>query len=269
MPDFFIDGNPASQDNIGQVSIWFSAKQCDGNPGELMVDGYLSTSQVSKSKSTFVEAFRDTALAYFDVESSMSPINQPTLDSLATQFEQDYTNWRRITFDYSFSGILNFAQSGLVDTYEFDYGNSHQPCLTRIYTYPFNFGFHELGHYDYSGDCTESFDASPYRAYYGPPGVAQYNLSLVDGRLESEFVKFASLGGIEAIVTQQITACVGTKYGIGMAQIYHNVNGNGVPDPSFNGPVSVDSWWDTSIPVGTHVTISYRNGGWLLQGANC
>jgi hypothetical protein len=279
MADFFVDGAPASQNAVGSYTIWFSPKSCGGKPGQNTTTGYLGQSQVASSSSTNIQAYRDTCLAYFDPTSSTpsTPTNQAALDGLTDQFQLDTSNWNRLTFLYGFTGILNFAQSGLVDSYEFQYTNNHGICSTRIYTYPFDYQVHELGHYDYPEDCltiddgVPNFDASPYQAYYGPPGISQYNLSLEDGRLLSKYIQAVALGGIEAIVTTQIPACVGNNYGIGgYVQIMTKSGSTAIPDPDYPNPVPVDNWYlATVIPVTTHCTVSLRATGWLLLGANC
>src|SRR5208282_421083 len=203
MADFFDDSNPAAYVDLGSVTIWFTSKQCSGQPGATFPDGYLGISQVSQLSTGFVDGFRDTCLAYFDPLDPSYPTNQGTLDSLTSQFEQDYTNWKRLTIDMTFSGVCNFIQSGLIDTYEITYGSSREPCTTRIYTYPFNYRFHELGHFDSAHDCpnlTDSgdpnFDGSPLTYVYGPPvmcvnGILQltrYGLVIEDGRLVRSFI---------------------------------------------------------------------------------
>ena len=200
--NFIDDSNPAAYLNIGKISILFNSKQCSGAPGDSFPDNYLSTSSVGSVQSDINETLRSTCLAYFNPLNS-SPSNQAALDGLTSQFEQDYTNWRKVHFSYVFAGIINFAQSALVDCYEFSYSSTRETCSTRIYTYPLDWRVHELGHYDYDGDCENltdtgkpNFNGLPCQYFYGPPSkcvgstlqLTRYCLMLVDGRLLSTFV---------------------------------------------------------------------------------
>lgn len=78
-------------------------------------------------------------------------------------------------------------------------------------------------------------------------------------------------GTLEAIVTTPITAASGTTYGTGAAQIYIDSSGAGISDGAYPNPVTVLNWYTGSGTVanGTHIFISYRNGGYRLVGADC
>ncbi len=176
MADFFIDGASQNYLDINKISIYFRTKHCSGPPESTIPSTYISTSTLN-STGHLEETFHETCLAYF-TPGSADPSNKTTLDALTTRFKTDYTNWRRITFDYVFDGICAIIPSPLVDTYEFNYISTKEPCSTRIYTYPFNYNIQELGHFDYQGDCANSgdtgllnWDQGPWISYYGPPGM--------------------------------------------------------------------------------------------------
>jgi hypothetical protein len=215
MPDFFGQSSSSLANfiNILEITICFNSKQCGGTPSDQYPLFYISTysgSPTSPPPYAINETFRDTALAYFSPPYD-TPTNQSTLDQLVDQFRLDYLNWKQLTFDYTFIGICNFAQSGLVDTYEFTYINGM--CSTRLYTYPFNNKVHELGHFDWTNDCPTipdpnsqgqtipNFDGSPHVAYYGPPAqcvngalqLTRYYLDLQDGRLKKTYASSDSV----------------------------------------------------------------------------
>lgn len=177
MSNFFVESSSASYLDINKISIFFRSKHCSGQPSETIPSGYLSTSPVNNNQTGFTETLKDTCLAYF-IPGSADPSNKANLDALTLRFKTDYTNWRKITFDYVFAGICAIAQSPIVDTYEFNYSSINSPCSTRIYTYPLNYDIQELGHFDYSLDCVNAgdtnllnWDQAPWICYYGPPGM--------------------------------------------------------------------------------------------------
>ncbi len=81
-------------------------------------------------------------------------------------------------------------------------------------------------------------------------------------------------GTLEAIVTTAITACSGTTYGAGEAQIYiddPDDPDNAIADPAYPDPVAVKNWLVSSgtVAIGKHVNIGWRNGGWRLISGDC
>jgi hypothetical protein len=204
---FLNDSNADNYINIGKVSLYFNSKQCSGNPDDspAIPNFYLSTSSINGSQGSLNETIQDTALAYFNSMESM-PLNQAVLDLLTGQFELDYSNWKKIHFDFSFAGVLNLKASGLVDTLEIDY-SFKDLCKSRFYSYSLDYRVENLGHYDYGNDCqctnddlpVPNWDEGPYIAYYAPPllgsgstnlQLARWGLMLTDGRLMTKFISF-------------------------------------------------------------------------------
>jgi hypothetical protein len=207
--NFFDDSNFGAFMDINAISIWFLSKQCAGSPGDSYPNGYLSTSTANTFQGSFNETLKDTALAYFNPTGG-EPTNKSTLDNLTNKFATDYTNWRKLQFDYSFAGICRIAPSALVDEYEFSYGDFNNPCSTRIASFPYNEAIQELGHYDYQNDCTmiggdlNYLDAKPWIYLFGPPAmcatatgggldISLYKFMEQDGRVFREYVSNYSL----------------------------------------------------------------------------
>jgi hypothetical protein len=200
----FLDtSNPASYCNIGNISICFYTKYCYGQPSQSIPSQYVSTYQITASSGSLTEVIKSTCLAYYNPASTASPLNKTTLDTLTNQFGLDYSNWKKVTFDYVFAGICNLAASGLNDVIEFDYLSEKKGCFTRVYSYPLNYTIKNLGHFDYSGDCVNSidtgllnWDAQPYRSVYGPPSICsggqlqltRYGIIFMDGRLQQKYI---------------------------------------------------------------------------------
>lgn len=218
MAGFLNDSNPAAYINIGKVAIVYNSKYCSGLPSDSIPSSYLSTFSISASSGGLTETIKDTCLAYYLVASPSDATNKSTLDSLTQIFAQDYISWKKVTFDITFAGILNLAMSGLYDVVEMDYLSERDICKTRCYSYPLNWTVQNLGHFDYKNDCMNStdtgdlnWDAQPYRALYGPPGMCatgasggsasgsglqltRWGIIFTDGRLQQKYLSTDTIG---------------------------------------------------------------------------
>lgn len=100
-------------------------------------------------------------------------------------------------------------------------------------------------------------EASPYFNGGGPPGGP----------------RLWNPGVLEAVVTTAITACSGTTYGTGQAQIKidNDAGTDAIDDPSYPDPVDVKNWLVSSgtVAIGKHVNVGWRNGGWRLISGDC
>jgi hypothetical protein len=207
---FLVDNNPAAYINIGKIAIVYNSKYCSGLPSDTIPSSYLSTFSISASSGALTYTIKSTCLAYYDVASPSDATNKSTLDQLTQQFAQDYISWKKVTFDYMFAGIINPVMSGLYDVVEFDYLSERDLCRTRAYSYPLNWTVQNLGHFDYKNDCVNSidtgdlnWDAQPFRALYGPPGMCstaasaasggglqltRWGIIFTDGRLQQKYL---------------------------------------------------------------------------------
>jgi hypothetical protein len=208
MPGFLNTSNPAAYCNIGSVAIFYTSKYCAGTPNQNIPNGYLSTYQLQNTSGNLTETIKTTCLSYWNPAAPATPTNQTTLDTLTQQFATDYTNWKKVTFDYVFVGIAAVVPNALVDVMEFDYLSVKKGNFTRIYSYPINWTVQILAHYDYSNDCPNStdtgqpnWDQQPYLALYGPPGMCsgnslqltRYGLIFADGRLSEKYLSTDTL----------------------------------------------------------------------------
>lgn len=201
---FLVDNNPAAYINIGSIAIVYYSKYCSGNPSDMTIPPYyVSTYALTASSGGLTETLKSTCLAYYLVASPSDPTNKTTLDSLTMQFAQDYTNWKKVTYDYTFAGVCALAPCALNDVIEIDYLSERDLCKTRAYSYPLNWTINNLAHFDYSNDCMNStdtgklnWDAQPYRAVYGPPAqcvggnlqLTRWGISFTDGRLNKKYI---------------------------------------------------------------------------------
>lgn len=208
MPGLLNPSNPASFCNIGKIALYFPSKYCYGLPSATIPAGYLSTQTISASSGSLTETIKTNCLSYWNPATPATPTNQTTLDQLTQTFTTDYSNWRKVYYDFVFAGICNLAPSALNDVVEFKYLSENKACYTRAYSYPFNWSVQNLGHFDVTNDCMNSIDTGtlnwdqqPYRSYYGPPGqcsgsqlqLTRYGLIFADGRLQSKFLSTDNL----------------------------------------------------------------------------
>ena len=208
MLGFFVDTNPAALCNIGNVAIYYTSKYCAGTPDQSIPGGYLSTQVTPTGNGSLTETIKTTCLSYWNPANQTDPTNKTTLDTLTQQFTKDYTNWKKVTFDYVFAGVVNLAPSGLVDVIEFDYLSIEKGCMTRFYSYPLNYTIKNLAHFDYAGDCQNStdtgqlnWDGKPWIYLYGPPAqcnsgslqLTRWGLGFMDGRLTEKYISTDTL----------------------------------------------------------------------------
>jgi hypothetical protein len=107
------------------------------------------------------------------------------------------------------------------------------------------------------GAVVRRVEASPQFGAGGPPGGP----------------RMWNPGVLDAVVTTAITQSSGSgAYGGGAARIQvDDDSGARIDDPAYPDPVSVKNPYTGSgtIAVGKHITISWRNRGWLLVGSDC
>jgi hypothetical protein len=203
------------------VRVVFRTRRCSGGVTDAVPDDYTKTIQLSDVSLTrsdlptgltgtpgTTHTVRSEAIALFNVGGT-DPTNKTALDAIAMRIAQDFYDWRSVSFDRVYNGIVVSKPSGLIDTIEWSYeATGHDDtadfgdpvsfvggCTTRITSAPWNGEPEELSHLDPAqGQCTEANNGgvpvtvTPCLEYLGPPascggGGGKATATIADGQI--------------------------------------------------------------------------------------
>jgi hypothetical protein len=210
------------------VLVRFLVRRCAGSPDDSYPRYYTKEISVGDITLSLTDGaftghpgkkeFNETALALYGTVGG-PPTNQVALDSLAGKIAESYFNWRTVSYDFTFNGLVFPEIDGGIDMVEWIYDD--EDVITRIKSDSFNCEPEELMHYDTAAvGCIDSDAYStvvsklPSIEMYGPLGtdggsmvLPVFLVKLIDSRLELTYERTETIpcGCVEAPTCQLCT----------------------------------------------------------------